>query len=123
VTLGQLSDLRYVSLGTDTATYRHVERTLRSAGIALETTAVVSDPVMAIFMVELGQGSTFVPAVQAEPAERRGLARALRIEGLPPLDMGWAARRFDRLPRATLRFLEIFERYVRRIGRRSRRSR
>lgn len=122
VGIRELSDLRYVSLGADTATHRHVSRALRAAGLAVEASETVADPTLAILAVELGHGHTFVPAVQAESAERHGLARALRVKGLSPLEMGWAVRRFERLPKAAVEFLEVFDEYVKLLGRRMKRS-
>jgi DNA-binding transcriptional LysR family regulator len=119
VRIVDLVDLRYVSLGPETATHRHVTRALRARGIAVETTETVTDATLAILAVEIGHGHTFVPAVEARVAERRGLVKALRVKGLPPLPIGWAARRFAELPRVAEVFLEAVDASVQRMTKRA----
>ena len=75
----------------------------------MEPGPIIEDPALAILMVELGGGQTFIPALQRAEAERSGLAKAIDVQSLPPLDLVWAARSFEFLPQAAKDFLSVFE--------------
>ncbi len=108
VRASELSGLTYISPGPASATHRHVSRALTKAGVVLEASEIVEDPTVAILMVELGRGQTFIPALQAASAERSGLARAIAVQSLAPIPLGWAARSFGLLPEAAREFLAVF---------------
>ena len=113
--IGDLSGLHYISLGESTATFRHIRRAVAGAGVLLEAATEVQDPGAAIFMVELGRGHTFITAAQVPSVEKAGLAKAIEIDGLPPLRLGWAARSFASIPKAANEFLRLFDEWSRHI--------
>ena len=81
----------------------------------MDAATVVRDPAVATLMVELGRGHTFVTAAQVPSVERSGLAKAIAVDGLPPLRLGWAARSFASIPKAAHEFLKLFDGWSRRI--------
>ena len=111
----ELSSLNYISPGPSSATHRLVGRVLLRDGIQLQSHSIVEDPALAIMMVELGRGETFIPALQAYTVERTGLAKAITVQGLPPLAMVWAALDFDAIPEAARQFLAVFEERIKRM--------
>ncbi len=66
-------------------------------------------------MVELGRGHTFITATQVSSVERSGLAKAIEVDGLPPLRLGWAARSFASIPKAAHEFLQLFDDWSQRM--------
>lgn len=115
VRAAELSDLNYISPGPASATHRHVCRALSRAGVELKSHTPIEDPTLAILMVELGRGQTFIPAIQAPEAERAGLAKAISVQSVPPLRMVWAARSFESLPAAADEFLSVFQERIKRL--------
>lgn len=115
VRTGELSSLNYVSPGPSSATHRLIGRALLRDGIQLQSHSIVEDPALAIMMVELGRGQTFIPALQAPAVERSGLVKAIAVQGLPPLAMVWAALAFDAIPEAARQFLTVFEERIKRM--------
>ena len=109
VRAGELADLNYISPGPTSATHRIVGRALLREGLELQSHMTIEDPALAILMVELGRGRTFIPALQAPAVERSGLVKALVVQALPPLQLVWAALAFDALPDAATDFLSLFE--------------
>lgn len=105
----ELKDLKYISPGPASATHRMIGRALLREGIQLESHKIIEDPALAIMMVELGHGQTFIPALQAPAVERSGLVKALAVQALPRIQMVWAALTFDALPEAASEFLSLFE--------------
>lgn len=111
--IADLSGLRYISLGESTTTFRHLRKAFEGSGVLLEATVEVNDPAAAIFLVELGRGHTFITAAQVPSVEKAGLTKAIEIDGLPPLRLGWAARSFASIPKAANEFLRLFDEWSR----------
>jgi len=102
-----LESIRYISLSQATSSHRLISEAVAKEGIALTPTARVDDFDTANLFVELGFGHAIVPAVQGRNFERSGRVKAVPIRGLPPVPVGWAARRFQLLPPIATEFMEI----------------
>ena len=110
VRLADLERLPYISLPPATASHRLIAEALAREGIALRPAAQVDDFDTANLFVELGFGHAIVPAVHGRSFERGGKVRAVRIDGLPPVLVGWAARRFQLLPPVAFEFMRLLHR-------------
>jgi DNA-binding transcriptional LysR family regulator len=86
----------------------------RATCCALTPTARVDDFDTANVFVELGLGQAIVPAVQGQAFGRGGRVRAIPIQGLPSIPVGWAARRFALLPPVAREFMDILTTAARR---------
>jgi DNA-binding transcriptional LysR family regulator len=108
VALRDLEGMRYIALSESTASHRFIHDHLAREGVTLTPVARVDDFDTANVFVELGLGHAIVPAVQGRDFEQSGRVQALPIRGLPPLPVGWAARRFQLLPPVAVEFMQIF---------------
>jgi DNA-binding transcriptional LysR family regulator len=114
----ELASIRYLAQSPSSATFRHVERALREAGVSLSPSQIVEDAATANLMVELGSGETFVPAPLARSLERTLGVKAVALPCVPPLQMAWVARSFALLPSNALEFIELCEEIARRYDQR-----
>ena len=105
-----LAGIRYIALSSQTTSYGLIRRLLAAEGVVLEPTVTVDDWDTATLFVELGLGHAIIPAVQAERFEAEGRVCSIRITGLPPIEVGWAARSWQALPTAALEFVDLFAR-------------
>ena len=108
VSVRELQGIRYVALSESTASHRFIGERLAREGLALTPSARVDDFDTANVFVEIGLGEAIVPAVQGRDFEKGGRVKALPIQGMPPLPVGWAARRFRLLPPVAIDFMQIF---------------
>jgi DNA-binding transcriptional LysR family regulator len=108
VSLADLQLLRYISLPAFTLTATHIRHHAAQAGVTLHPTARVDDYDTAYVFVQLGLGHAIVPAMQGDHFQQEGGVRTMPIEGLPPLQVGWAARQFRLLSPAAHDFMAIF---------------
>jgi DNA-binding transcriptional LysR family regulator len=107
VRIQDLRTISYISMSESTVHHGLIRERVATEGVTLEPTARVDDFDTANVFVELGLGEAIVPAVQGRDFERGGRVRALPIRGLPPIPVGWAARRFKLLSPAALEFMEV----------------
>ena len=107
VRLRDLDGIRYISLPHSTSSHRLVTEAVAREGITLAATLAVDDFDTANLFVELGFGHAIVPAVQGRAFERAGRVRAIPIQGLPPVPVGWASRSFQLLSPAAFEFMDI----------------
>jgi DNA-binding transcriptional LysR family regulator len=105
--LGQLGDIRYISLPESTTSAGQIRRLLAQQGASPEVVATVDDFDTAHLFVELGLGHSIVPAVHARSFVREGRVRAIPIRGLA-FRVGWAARSFESLSPPARAFLAGF---------------
>jgi len=105
-----LEGMRYISLPHSTSSHRFVSEALAKEGVRLRATAEVDDFDTANVFVELGFGHAIVPAVQGRSFDRGGRVRAIPIQGLPPVPVGWAARSFHLLPPIAFEFMDLLAR-------------
>ena len=108
VSLPDLRSMRYISLPEFTVTAAYIRQHFAEAGVILEPTARVDDYDTAHVFVQLGLGHAIVPAMQGYHFQQGGGVVAILIEGLPPLQVGWAARQFRLLPPVAHDFMAIF---------------
>lgn len=113
IPLRDLPSVRHIALSEETSSRAYLERALAAEGISVRPRLTVDDFDTASLFVELGLGHAMVPAVQAHHFSTEGRVHSVRVTGLDPLPVGWAARRFDALPQSALAFLEIFQREMR----------
>jgi DNA-binding transcriptional LysR family regulator len=105
----ELATIRYIAQSPTSATYRHVERVLRAAGLSLTPSQIVEDAAAANLLVEMGRGETFVPIGLGKSLERERRIKAVSVPSLPPISVGWAARSFTLLPDVARDFIEVCE--------------
>ena len=108
VSLPDLRGMRYISLPEFTVSDAYIRDHFAEAGVILEQTARVDDYDTAHVFVQLGLGHAIVPAMQGYHFQQGGGVAAILIEGLPPLQVGWAARQFRLLPPVAHDFMAIF---------------
>ena len=106
--LANLPLLRYISLPEFTVTTAHIRHHAEQAGVRLQPTARVDDYDTAHVFVQLGLGHAIVPAIQGDHFQQAGGVCTIPIEGLPPLQVGWAARQFRLLSPSAHEFMAIF---------------
>ncbi len=102
----QLAGIRHVALSEATTSHQLLGAALRARGVELRAAARVDDFDTAHVFVEIGMGQAIVPAVHGRSFERGGAVRAIPIQGLPPIPVGWAARSFRFLPPAAHAFMD-----------------
>ncbi|MGY6026585.1 LysR family transcriptional regulator [Streptomyces spinosirectus] len=95
---GDLRGIRLVRLPTNSTSGAHLDTALAELGIRTGSDTSVADWDTALLLAELGVGHAVVPAVPGLPAPGSGSPlRLIPIPALPPLSVGWAARRWDAL--------------------------
>jgi len=107
VGIRDLEAIRYIALPESTSSHRFIREAVAKEGVTLAPAARVDDFDTANVFVELGFGHAVVPAVWCRNFERSGRVKAVPIQGLPPIPVGWAARRFQLLPPVAIEFMEI----------------
>ncbi len=108
VSLADLRHMRYISLPDFTVSDGYIRHHFTEAGVHLEPTARVDDFDTAHVFVQLGLGHAIVPAMQGYHFQQGGGVTTTPIEGLPPLQVGWAARQFRLLPPIAHDFMTLF---------------
>jgi len=107
VALSDLRGLELIGLSSQSSAYSTLAQRLASSGIILHTTATVDDWDLAYVLVTLGLGSAIVPAFHAHEFVRQGAVIAVPIDGLEPIEFGWAARRFASLSVPAISFMRM----------------
>lgn len=107
IRIRDLKGIRYLSLPPSTSSHRFIAAAVAKEGVTLTPAAQVDDFDTANVFVELGFGHAIVPAVQGRNFDRAGRVRAIPIQGLPPVPVGWTTRSFKLLPPVALEFMEI----------------
>jgi DNA-binding transcriptional LysR family regulator len=115
--LETLGTLRLIGLSPQSAAFASLRGELSARGITPKTTTSVDDWDLAHVLVGLGFGSAIVPAFHAYEFVRDGSVAAIPIDGLEPLQFGWAARRFASLSGAALSFMDVVEQELRSVER------
>lgn len=108
ISLADLHLLRYISLPEFTVSAAYIRHHAEQAGVTLQPTARVDDYDTAHVFVQLGLGHAIVPAMQGYHFQQGGDVCTIPIEGLPPLQVGWAARQFRLLPPVAHDVMAIF---------------
>ena len=114
--LSDLASIHYIAQAQTSGTYQHVDSALRAAGVRLEPSQIAADPRTGMLMVELGRGETFAPLMVTQNLERSGQVKVVPVPALPPIRIGLIARSFKTLPAVAGEFVEVFERFVRKLA-------
>jgi DNA-binding transcriptional LysR family regulator len=113
IAVSDLRGLELIGLASQSSAYSSLAQRLATSGIIVNTTATVDDWDLAYVLVTLGLGSAIVPAFHAHEFVRQGAVIALPIDGLEPIEVGWAARRFASLSRPAISFMQIMDEQLR----------
>lgn len=113
VALSDLRGLELIGLPVHSSGFSSLRESLAAGGVVPNTTTTVDDWDLCQVLVTLGLGSAIVPAFHAAEFVREGSVAAVPIDGLPPLAVGWVARRFAGLSPAATRFMALLERDLR----------
>ncbi|MEU3405106.1 LysR family transcriptional regulator [Streptomyces sp. NPDC006670] len=92
-----LADLRLVGLPPNSLSGARLDAALTGLGVRVGSDTSVADWDTALLLAELGLGHTVVPAVPGLRAPAGGPLRLVPVTDLPPLPVGWAARRWEAL--------------------------
>jgi len=94
----ELTGIRLVRLPPNSTSGTHLDTAFAELGIRTGSDTSVADWDTALLLAELGLGHAVVPAVPGLPTPGDGSPlRLIPIPALPPLSVGWAARRWDAL--------------------------
>ena len=104
-----LATLHPIGMPAHATSRAQLERDLAAHGVRLQVGATVDDWDTAVRLVELGVGSSVVPALWVHDLATRPALRALPITHLPPLTFGWVARRWDALPTYARDFVALVD--------------
>ena len=103
ITLEQLHGREYIGLVDGPRSRQQLVAALARQGIELDTTMTVCDWDTAVHLVELGLGSTIVPSWFGHAAN----AIAIPIEGMEPIQIGWAVRSTHDLLKPAKTFMRL----------------
>ena len=95
--LKDLAGVRYLGLAGSTAHHHAIEHGARERSVELKPEVELDDFDTAKIFVELGLGQAIVPALHAHNFAKSGSVRAVLIEDLPAITVGWAFRHWNRL--------------------------
>jgi DNA-binding transcriptional LysR family regulator len=110
VSIRELEGIRYISLTQRATSYGILKEAFEGEGLTLEATMSVDDFDTACVFVELGLGHAIVPAMHAMHFAQSGRVSSIEIQGLRPVLIGWAVRRWSSLSSAANTFVQIFHR-------------
>ena len=105
--IADLESLSFVGLRNYTSPESQLSKQLAQQGLVIRSKTMVDDWDTAGMMVKLGMGAAIVPSVHAHTFVRSGELAAVRIDGLTPVQFGWAARSFGTLPKVAEHFMEL----------------
>lgn len=114
--VADLASIRYIAVGANSGTHRHLERAFRKLDVRFTPSEVVADGATALLLVETGRGETFAPKSIASALENEHGIKAVAIPAVPPLPIVWAARDFSRLPNIAQEFMDVCAELRRRAG-------
>jgi DNA-binding transcriptional LysR family regulator len=108
VRVRDLQELPYIGLSEGTRSHSYIHEHFRERGVELKAVLTVDDFDTASVFVELGLGYAIAPALQAWNFSRSAGLTSLSIEGVEPIPIGWAARRWSSLSLVAMSFVEMF---------------
>jgi DNA-binding transcriptional LysR family regulator len=112
----ELGSIRCIALSHATLSNHLIATRIAEQGAALVPTLRVDDHDTARVFVELGLGQSIMPALHAAHFVKGGAVRAVPIEDLAPIRVGWAARSFHLLPPVAHDFMRSVSRVASRWG-------
>ncbi|WP_455354197.1 LysR family transcriptional regulator [Streptomyces sp. SYSU K217416] len=98
IDVADLADIRLVRLPQNSTSGTRLDAAFAKLGIRASSDTSVADWDTALLLAELGLGHAVVPALPGWPMPGNdGPLRLVPIPALPPLQVGWAVRRWDAL--------------------------
>ncbi|WP_455360907.1 LysR family transcriptional regulator [Streptomyces sp. SYSU K21746] len=98
IDVADLADIRLVRLPQNSTSGTRLDAAFAELGIRASSDTSVADWDTALLLAELGLGHAVVPALPGWPMPGNdGPLRLVPIPALPPLQVGWAVRRWDAL--------------------------
>ncbi|MFF1649958.1 LysR substrate-binding domain-containing protein [Streptomyces sp. NPDC058240] len=109
ITPADLSGVRHIRFPEDSSSRTHVDTAFARLGVHLTSDTGVADWDTAILLAGLGVGHAVVPALpgQDSAGTSAGPLRFLPLPDLPPLPVGWAARRWEALTPLARSFADL----------------
>ncbi len=107
--LDDLADIHHIRLPETSTSRGRLDTHLAAHGIRPPATTGVADWDTAKLLAELGLGHAVVPDLPDPSRTADGPLRLVPIAGLPPLTVGWAARRWQALAPAAREFADFVE--------------
>lgn len=114
--VADLADARLIGLSEATTSRAHISSAAARRGVVLEPMMRVDDFDTASLFVELGLGHALVPAVHAATFATSERVAAVPVDGLEPVPIGWACRKFSALTRPAQRFVALFDETLTALG-------
>lgn len=111
VEVPELSGLRLIRLPEDSSSGAVLAKALTDVTLAED--AGTADWESALLLARFGVGHAIVPRLPAWHWTSDGAVHLVPLRGLPPLAVGWAARRWDALPSPARAFADIVNRNCR----------
>ncbi|NEW77637.1 LysR family transcriptional regulator [Streptomyces rhizosphaericus] len=114
VEVSDLAEIPLVRLPPNSTSGGQLHAALAELGVRAGSDTGVADWDTALLLAELGLGCAVVPALPGLPVPGDdGPLRLVPIPALPPLPVGWAARRWDALPPLARAFADTVARTLR----------
>ncbi|MGW2596144.1 LysR family transcriptional regulator [Streptomyces klenkii] len=112
-TLGaaDLARTRLIRPPAGTSSGRQVEDVLGAVALSSRATTRATDWDTALLLAELGLGHALIPAMPGL-VSASGAVRLIPVAGIPPLEVGWAARQWSALSPAAREFAASVTRHV-----------
>ncbi|MEV4504311.1 LysR family transcriptional regulator [Streptomyces klenkii] len=112
-TLGaaDLARTRLIRPPAGTSSGRRVEDVLGAVALSSRATTRATDWDTALLLAELGLGHALIPAMPGLVSPS-GAVRLIPVAGIPPLEVGWAARQWSALSPAAREFAASVTRHV-----------
>ncbi|MFF2555136.1 LysR family transcriptional regulator [Nocardia sp. NPDC058058] len=110
ITPADLTEIRHIQLPDNAVSRIHLDTALNRLGIQLAPESGVADWNTAVLLAELGAGHAIVPCLPYDSAAAAN--RPIRFQPLPflpPLTVGWAARRWETLSPLAGSFADMVE--------------
>ncbi|MEV7511023.1 LysR family transcriptional regulator [Streptomyces sp. NPDC090085] len=109
-----LTGIRHIRLPENSASRAHLDAALAESGIRIRSDTSAADWDTALLLAELGLGHALVPALPGwQVPGSGGPLRLVPVPALPPLAVGWAARRWSSLAPPALAFADAVSRNCR----------
>ncbi|WP_449477207.1 LysR family transcriptional regulator [Streptomyces abikoensis] len=106
-----LARTRLIRPPAGTSSGRQVEDVLGAVALSSRATTRATDWDTALLLAELGLGHALIPAMPGLVSPS-GAVRLIPVTGIPPLEVGWAARQWSALSPAAREFATVVTRHV-----------
>ncbi|MER5727281.1 LysR family transcriptional regulator [Streptomyces sp. NPDC002138] len=93
----ELNDISLIRLPSNSTSGARLDDAFAALGVRSSSDTSVADWDTALLLAELGLGHAVVPVPPGRPVPGDGPVRLVPLPDLPPLQVGWAVRRWDAL--------------------------